>query len=157
MFDDPTGRFQRLSAEYSRTFDAFERAGYSLDALNPTERVFLLVFMTDSAINSDGVFSLWFNNHGLLDTAEVVESFREVGSRKRAAVIDSFVWVAGHIPRELDIDARSKQMEKLAARWPDDDELNEKYYGCDDDVDDLLLAFLDRTKTAEQFVDDNPS
>lgn len=100
--------------------------------------------MTDSAINSDGIYSLWFNNHGLLDTAEVVGAFREVGSHKRAAVIDSFVRVAGHILRDADIVARSKQMEKLAARWPDNDELSEKYYSCDDDLDDLLLAFLDR-------------
>lgn len=150
MFDDPTGRFQLLSAEYSRTFDAFERAGYSLEVLSPTERVFLLVFMADSAVNSDGIYSLWFNDHGLLDTPEVVDSFRVVGAHTRAAVIDSFVRVAGHIPTEADIAARAEQMESLASEWPDDDELNEKYYTCDDDMDDLLLAFLERMKSAEQ-------
>jgi Domain of unknown function (DUF4375) len=150
MFEDPTGRFQLLSAEYSRTFDAFERAGYSLDVLSPTERVFLLVFMADSAINSDGIYSLWFNSHGLLDTTEVVDSFRAVGAHTRAAMIDSLVQVAGHVPPESDIEARVEQMESLASGWPDDDDLNEQYYTSEDDMDDLLLAFLDRMKSAEQ-------
>jgi Domain of unknown function (DUF4375) len=150
MFEDPTGRFQRLSAEYSRTFNAFERAGYSLDVLSPPQRVFLLVFMADSAINSDGIYSLWFNNHGLLDTPEVVDSFRAVGAQTRGEVIDTFIRVAGHIATEADIDARAEQMERLASEWPDDDDLSEKYYDCDDDVDDLLLAYLNRMKNAEQ-------
>ena len=106
--------------------------------------------MADSAIHSDGIYSLWFNNHGLLDTAEVVDSFQAVGALGRAKVIESFVRAASHVPREADIVARSKQMRKLSRSWPDDDELSEDYFSCCEDMDDLLISFLARNKTPEE-------
>ena len=110
--------------------------------MTKSDRTFILAYMADSAINSDGVFSLWFNNHGLLDTPEVAEAFRTIGAPKSASVIQRFVEVAGGVDQEIDIEARMDQMELLSCSWPDSDELDESYYGSGEDIDELLIAHI---------------
>jgi hypothetical protein len=65
MFDDPTVRFQIISEEFKSVTSIFEKAASRTEGLTPGGRVFLLVFVTDNAINSNGIYSLWFNYKGL--------------------------------------------------------------------------------------------
>jgi hypothetical protein len=65
MFDDPTVRFQIISEEFKSVTSIFEKAGSRTEGLTPGEKFFLLVFVTDNAINSNGIYSLWFNYKGL--------------------------------------------------------------------------------------------
>jgi hypothetical protein len=65
MFDDPTGRFQIISEEFKSVTSIFEKVGSRTEGLTPGEKFFLLVFVTDNAINSNGIYSLWFNYKGL--------------------------------------------------------------------------------------------
>lgn len=149
MFEDPTGRFQILSQECERVFGILEQSGYTVEGMTESDRTFILAYMADSAINSDGVYSLWFNNHGLLDTPEVAEAFRTIGAPKSASVIQCFVAAVGGVDREVDIEARVEQMELLSRSWPDSDELNEAYPGSGEDIDDLLIDFIKKHRRAE--------
>ena len=155
MFEDPTGRFQILSEEYERVFGILEESGYTVEGMTEPDRTFILAYMADSAINSDGVYSLWFNNHGLLDTPEVVEAFRAIGAPNSASVIQCFVEAVSGVDQEADIEARSEQMELLSRSWPDSDELDDAYPGSGEDIDDLLIDYIQKHRRAEHVVGRN--
>jgi hypothetical protein len=144
MFEDPTGKFQILSGEYSRLEQIFEESGYTTDQLNHKEKTFLLVYMTDSAINSDGIFSLWFNNHGLLDTPDVPKAFQEIGAPVSARIIEEFVRHAQNTPCPQNLQERAEHADDLCKDWPDSEELDQEYYGKEEDIDSLLISFLSK-------------
>jgi hypothetical protein len=147
MFKDPTGRFQILTAAHARIWPVVESAGFSTKDLSESDRNFVLAYMADSEINSNGMYALWFNSHGFLDTPEVVSAFRAIGAPRSAQIVDRFVRVSRHIPIISNIRLRSIQMGFLSLLWPDDDRLSSEYFDSGEDLDDLLIAHL--TKPAE--------
>jgi hypothetical protein len=116
------------------------------EALSGAERVFLYVWNLEAEVNNGGFDQFYINSAG--DYAGVTPAaLREIGASRAAEIVQAANSVFGPMGPPTDRDARWEALDGLGAPATDVlGELDARFYEYPDDLEALLLRFVDQNR-----------
>ena len=126
---------------WSRLVTRFEEVGF--DGLTKSERVYFLVQLADAEVNNGGFHAVCYNPTGEYGT-RFSDAFRATGAPEKAGLFDDLNSVFGTDGLPEDFRAREAAHSALSkSELATIDELDAKYFGSDEQIDDLLRKWVE--------------
>ena len=130
-----------------RALDRLDKSGF--DALTETDKTLAAAWLIDATVENDGLAHYFSSRRGNL-AFYAPTALRTIGANHLAEIAAEANAVFGPDGPPRDHDLRKVIVREFAEpRRRLFDSLDERFYACAEDVDELLEAFLNRPGTAQ--------
>lgn len=121
--------------------------GEKIEKLNSSQQMFLFVENLEREINNGGFNQFYFNSSGDF-SQETINALLVIGAKKTAKIVNkaNSEFQNGNVPK--DRTERQSELERIEEKAEDNwNKCDSEFYEYQDDLTELLIAFVIRNKT----------